>query len=204
MSRAALLALLLIGGALMYARQAQAADAPDTADGESEQGGALDFSAAWYGVENMAKGMRMSPEGLKALQEREGLRLHVYMDTAGKQTIGYGHLVGTFEDYSGGITPQEASELLASDVSTAENAVASLVTVPLTQGQFDALVSFVFNTGTTAFKNSTLLKMLNAGDYQAAEEQFVRWVFVTRGGVKVADNGLMNRRASEQNQFAMA
>lgn len=190
------------------ARSASAAQASGvtTASGEGDAGGGFDFGfgAVLDGVQNMVMQKRMSAEGVAALQQREGLSLTVYNDTAGKATVGYGHLIGAMENFDNGITQEQAALLLESDVSHAENAVAALVTVPLNQAQFDALVSFTFNAGVSAFRNSTLLQVLNAGNYAGAAEQIGRWVYVTRGGVKVADAGLQNRRGSEMMQFAMA
>lgn len=195
---------LVVAAGLVFlaAKNATAMQAgADTAGGE-QQGGGFDLSGILYEVQNMAAGLRMSAAGLDALKVREGLRLAVYLDTAGKPTIGYGHLIGALENFAGGITEAQAHDLLAGDVRTAENAVAALVSVPLTQDQFDALCSFCFNVGVSAFRKSTLLKVLNAGDYEAAREQMGRWVYVTSGGVKMVDSGLQNRRGSEMVQFA--
>lgn len=196
---------LLVAALLLWvSRAAKAAQSGDvvTATGEVEQSGGIDLSGAIYQVENMFAGKKISGAGLEALKAREGFRASVYLDTAGKKTIGYGHLIGAFESFGSFISEQVAAELLASDASTAEDAVAALVTVPISQDQFDALVSFTFNVGVSAFRNSTLLKLLNAGQYDAAREQLGQWVYVTRGGVKVADSGLLNRRGSEMMQFA--
>lgn len=197
-------ALLLAAGGLLLlvVRSAQAAQ-NDAQDAQPEgPGGGFDLSGILYEVQNMAAGLRMSAAGLDALKVREGLRLAVYLDTAGKPTIGYGHLIGALENFAGGITEAQAHDLLAGDVRTAENAVAALVSVPLTQDQFDSLCSFCFNVGVSAFRKSTLLQVLNAGDYEAAREQMGRWVYVTSGGVKMVDSGLQNRRGSEMVQFA--
>lgn len=198
-------ALFLVVGSLLYlVRQTAARAGAGTMEGEGGQGVGFDLEGVWYGAQNMVAGKRMSGQGLAALQQREGLRLQVYLDTAGKPTIGYGHLIGALENFDSGITQDQAALLLASDVSRAEDAVAALVAVPLTQSQFDALVSFTFNAGVSAFRNSTLLQVLNAGDYDGAAAQMARWVYVTKGGQKVADVGLQNRRDSEIMQFAMA
>lgn len=169
---------------------------------ESDEGGGFDVAGALDEVANMVIGARLSDAGLDALKQREGLVLVEYLDTAGKRTIGYGHLCAPWESWPAGITAGEAADLLREDVSTAEAAVAASVTVPLDQNQFDALVSFVFNVGAGAFKASTLLRLLNAGDYEGARAQLSRWVYVTAAGVKQYDHGLANRRASEQSQFS--
>ena len=197
------LVVLSAGLVFLAAKNAMnvAANNADTADGEGTQNnGFFDFGSVANEVQNMIKGLRMSPDGLAQLQQREALRLSVYRDQAGKPTIGYGHLIRAYEDFSNGITEQQAVDMLAADVASAENAVAALVTVPLSVSQFDSLVSFAFNAGVSAFTNSTLLRVLNGGDYDGAMQQIGRWVYVTQGGVKVVSAGLANRRNSEMMQ----
>lgn len=136
----------------------------------------------------------------------EGTELKIYKDSASYPTIGVGHLLTKDELSSGeimingqpvsfleGITQHEALDLLEQDLRIAEQAVNDGVKVPLNQNQFDALVSFVFNVGTGAFKNSTLLKRLNEGDYDEVPAQLRRWV---RSGKRII-NGLINRREKE-------
>lgn len=207
MNRAAVVALAGVGVLLgLYAYKTAQANingqgAAVAASPDGTVTSSIDLTAGLYGVQNMIAGRHISASGLVALETREGLSLTVYNDTAGLATIGYGHRVKAGEDFTGGISQAQAADLLAQDVAYAEDAVSALVSVALDQAQFDALVSFTYNAGVSAFKNSTLLKLLNAGDYQGAADQMTRWVFVTRGGVKVADAGLSNRRASEQRQF---
>lgn len=138
---------------------------------------------------------RLSEKGLALLQSREGVRLTVYRDAAGKPTIGYGHLVRPGEDWTQGISAQKAVELLRADTAKAQQAVARMVTVPVSQNQYDALVSLVFNIGAGAFAGSTLLKLLNQGFYAAAGEQFLAWRYA--GGKPV----LLSRRIKEKAQF---
>lgn len=149
------------------------------------------FSNVWGGR------MDLSLAGLAHLKQFEGLRLQPYKDSAGLWTIGYGHLLKPGEWWDS-ITEQFATQLLADDVGTAEDAVNSLVKVPMTQPQFDALVSFVYNVGVGAFRRSTLLRKLNAGDYAGAAGQFPLWR--NAGGRLV--QGLVNRRAAEVALFA--
>lgn len=136
--------------------------------------------------------MKTSPAGIALIQKFEGFSPTIYNDAVGKPTIGYGHLIKKGESFTT-LTEMQALAILYKDVVRAETAVTLLVKVPLTQGQFDALVSFVYNLGASDLKSSTLLKRLNAGDYTAAADNFQRWVF--------ADNtklsGLVNRRAAE-------
>ena len=133
---------------------------------------------------------------LDKIKQWEGLRLTAYTDSVGVWTIGYGH---TGADVKPGmtITNERADELLRGDLRTAERAVDSSVTVPLSDNQFGALVSFVFNVGSGAFKGSTLLKKLNAGDYDSVPAELARWNKGTIGGKKVVIPGLVNRRAAE-------
>ena len=119
--------------------------------------------------------MRLSAAGLELIKQAEGFRGNRYMDVAGFTTIGYGHKLSAQESFVDGIDRQEAEYLLRRDVRTAEEAVARLVKVPLTQGQFDALVDFVFNLGAGRLAGSSLLKQLNAGQFSDAAGQLLLW-----------------------------
>jgi lysozyme len=140
--------------------------------------------------------MKTSNAGLDLIMHYEGVKLTAYQDSVGIWTIGIGH---TGPDVKQGqtITEAQALELLQDDVQTAEDCIDALVNVDLSQGQFDALVSFVFNLGCKAFKGSTLLSMVNAGRFQEAAKQFDRWCHA--GGVVLA--GLQKRRAAEEALF---
>jgi len=119
--------------------------------------------------------MKLSAAGMELLKKSEGFRNRVYLDVAGFPTIGYGHRLLHPESFPDGVDEQQAAELLACDVRDAEQAVQRLVKVPLAQGQFDALVDFVFNLGAGRFATSTLLKRLNAGNYSDAMNELLRW-----------------------------
>lgn len=170
------------------------ADTVTTPDGEGVgwldgiTGGFVEMSNAVM----PAAGMRISLAGLAHIKKWEGFRANRYLDSAGKPTIGYGHLIKAWESYDT-ITQAEAEALLVKDVSAAESAVNRLVKVGLTQSQFDALVSFVFNVGQGNFASSTLLKELNAGRQTNVPYEMGRWVYA--GGVWTA--GLVNRRAGD-------
>ena len=151
--------------------------------------------------------MNMSSDGLDMTKYYEGLQLTAYKDPAGIWTIGYGH---TGRDVQEGMKISEhvASELLMADMGDAEDFVNSSVTVPLNQGQFDALADFVYNVGSLNFQDSTLLKYLNAGDYAKAggtwdkgvcvhSGEFQKWIYA---GGKVLQ-GLVLRRDSESQLF---
>lgn len=139
--------------------------------------------------------MRTSEKGLALIRQAEGLRLRAYKCPAGVWTIGYGTTAGVKEGLV--ITKERAEELLREDVKRFEDQVMRLVKVRLTQGQFDALVSFIYNLGAGNLSNSTLLRLLNAGDYKGAAAQFDRW---TKAGGKVLP-GLVRRRAAERALF---
>lgn len=119
--------------------------------------------------------MELSAAGMELLKRSEGFRARVYLDVAGNPTIGYGHRLVHPETFSKGITEAQAAELLAEDVREAVRAVERLVKVPLTQGQFDALVDFCYNLGAGRLAESTLLERLNGGDYDAAAGQLLCW-----------------------------
>ena len=139
--------------------------------------------------------MKISDKGLSLIKLHEGLRLEAYRDSVGVLTIGYGH-TGSVSDGQV-ITSGQAEILLSQDVHNVEVCVEKYVTVPMTQGEFDALCSFVFNLGCTALRNSTLLRKLNASDYDGAASEFKRWDHA--GGQKLA--GLTKRRAAEASLF---
>ena len=138
--------------------------------------------------------MQTSEKGLEFITKHEGEVLSVYNDVAGYPTIGVGHLIRDDDpDFSGGITHAQAIELLRKDAGHAEDSVSSRVTVDLSQTQYDALVSFVFNIGGGAFRNSTLLRLLNQGQYDDVPAQLRRW---NKAGGRVVQ-GLINRREAE-------
>lgn len=140
--------------------------------------------------------MNISANGVKLIQQFEGLRLKAYQDAVGVWTIGYGH---TGPDVTPGlvISQAQADALLARDLSRFEAGVTRLALVPLNQNQFDALVSFSYNLGLGSLQNSTLLRLLNQRDYAGAAAQFPRW---NKAGGKVLP-GLTRRRAAEQALF---
>lgn len=141
-----------------------------------------------------------SDAGLELIKLSEGLETEAYPDpgnpmTGEPWTIGYGHIRGVRRGDT--CTEEQATAWLREDLHKAEGAVRHLVDVPVTQGQFDSLTSFVFNIGATAFGNSTLLRLLNAGDAAGAAEQFKRWINGASGPLP----GLVTRRARERDLF---
>lgn len=140
--------------------------------------------------------MNTSPQGRELITRFEGCKLTAYRDIGGVLTIGIGH---TGKDVFPGqeITEAEADALLAKDLIRTEHYVNALVEVPLNQNQFDALVSFTFNLGSGALQESTLLKLLNNGEYSAAQAQFKRWDMCAGRHIE----GLMSRRVTEAELF---
>lgn len=142
--------------------------------------------------------MRTNDAGVKLIKKWEGLKTKAYQDVAGIWTIGYGHTsaAGGLKVTPGlVISEKEAEDILKSDLVKFENDVNKLVKVPLTDNQFATLVSFHFNTG--ALGKSTLLKKLNAGQYDAVPSELMKWNKATVNGKLVAVKGLTNRRTDE-------
>ena len=139
--------------------------------------------------------MKISAAGLKLIKEFEGLRLTAYACPAGVLTIGYGS-TGSHVMPGKSITRAQADALLLKDVARFEAGVSELITKPLTQAQFDALVSFHYNTG--AIARATLTRLHRAGDHARALAEFARW---NRAGGRVL-KGLVRRRAEEAKLYA--
>lgn len=145
--------------------------------------------------------IRTSQDGIQKIVQHENFKPHVYLDTAKRPTIGYGHLIKPGESFPNGISEARARELFRQDMHTAENAVRNHVRTNLTQPQFDALTSFVFNVGADKFANSTLLQKLNEGNHEGAAGQFSRWIYTHVNGKPTVDPGLINRRRAEEDLF---
>ncbi len=155
--------------------------------------------------------MRCSDTGRNLIRTFEGLCCSVYTCPAGKLTIGYGHTrhAKVFRDTGLIISIEQAEQLLSSDITSVEADIYHLVTAPLTQQQYDALVSFVFNVGSDidddntaeGLGDSTLLKKLNRKDYIGAAAEFTRWNKGHVGGKVVVLPGLTRRREAEQKLF---
>lgn len=147
--------------------------------------------------------MKLSDVGAHLIAQFEGWVDHAYNDPSNFATIGYGHLLHTSPVTAadrarwGKITPARGIELLKQDAGAAENAIRSHVEVRLTQNEFDALVSFIFNVGTGAFAGSTLLRKLNAGDHRGAADELLKW---NRSAGRVLE-GLTVRRRKERALF---
>jgi len=140
--------------------------------------------------------MNLGYKGTDLLKFYEGCKLVAYQDSVGVWTIGYGHTKGVYEGMT--ITQEQAEQMLLDELKEYESYIDDLVTVPLNQNQFDALVVWVYNLGPTNFRKSTLLKELNNGNYQAVPIEIKRW---NKAGGQVLE-GLIKRRKAEANLFS--
>ena len=139
--------------------------------------------------------MNYSKTGLQLTESFEGCKLTAYPDSKGVPTIGYGHTAGVYLGMT--CTLDQAEQWLAKDIEWAESVVNKYVTVSLTQGEYDALVDFVFNIGSSNFQHSSMLELINRGNYAAAVLVFEVWDKC--GGKVVA--GLLRRRLAEEKEF---
>ena len=130
-------------------------------------------------------------EGLALIKKFEGCELKAYQCSAGVWTIGYGHTKDVVEGME--ITQEQAEQMLVDELHEYESYINKYVTVALSQNQFDALVSWVYNLGPANLKSSTMLKVLNDGKYEDVPYQMKRW---NKAGGKVLD-GLVRRREAE-------
>ena len=129
----------------------------------------------------------------------EGFRSAAYLCPAGVPTIGYGHTKGVHIGER--ISEQEADQLLSSDLERFHRQIKNAIKVPISRGQYIAIMDFTFNLGATSFLSSTLLKLLNNGCQTEAAKQFSYWVYITVNGAKQVSSGLVKRRAYEAKIF---
>lgn len=159
-----------------------------------------EYKQAPSGLLNPSNNYTTSVNGIEFIKQKEGFSATPYVDATG-YSIGYGHFITKNEKFTT-ITKDEATALLTVDLKIYESCVKNYVSVNITQNQFDSLVSFIYNVGGSAFKNSTLLKVLNAGNYEAVPEQFMRWKYAIINGNKTVVNALLVRRTEEANMFS--
>lgn len=144
---------------------------------------------------------RVSRVGIELISGWEQLRLELYLDQAGLRTIGWGHLIVAGEDFSGGITREQADEIFRRDLQRFERGVARVVTLQgLRQLEFDAMVSLAYNIGLGNFSRSSVLSRVNAGMLSEAPKHFADW---RRAGGRVS-RGLVRRRTLEAQIFVDA
>jgi lysozyme len=147
--------------------------------------------------------LNVTDEGLALLRRLEGCRCRAYKDAAGVWTIGYGHtsMAGPPRVKSGmKISQAEADTILARDVANVARGVSALLDVPLSDGQFSALVSFAYNVGLENFRTSSVLRAVNSKDFTAVPRRLSLWV---KAGGRVLP-GLVSRRAAEAAMFVAA
>jgi len=148
--------------------------------------------------------MKTSKQGIDFIKLHENFEPNAYIDPVGILTIGYGHVIRSFEQdlRTKTLTEQEATQLLMDDLTSRENTVKTLVKVPINQNKFDALVSLVFNIGSGAFKNSTVLRLINQNaTKESISNAWKLWNKGTVGGVKITLPGLVTRRKDEVDMY---
>ena len=150
----------------------------------------------------------VSPQGISLIKRFEGCHkkgkdgnYKAYRCIAGKWTIGYGHTYGVRSGMT--CTPEECDSFLNEDMNKAGAQIRQVVNVPLSQSQFDAIVSFVFNLGIGNFKSSTLLKKLNKGEYNSVPAELMKWNKARVDGILTELSGLTRRRAAEASLWAL-
>lgn len=149
-------------------------------------------------VRKVAATLVLSAAGAAGIVGHEGMKSKVYLDPVGIPTVCAGHTATvTRADVGKTYSAHTCEKLLQADTSAAQSAVRSAVKVPISQGQFDALVSFTFNVGDGNLRSSTLLRKLNAGDCHGAAAEFPRW----NKAKGVVLPGLVQRRADERATF---
>lgn len=182
----------------------QASTSPKTI---SSQG--LDLIISYEGIERRGGQRKYAPKGTNFANEDQS-KFYVYADPVGLLTIGIGHLLTQSEissgnitingkrvNYKKGITRKEVMDLKTQDAQRFINALNAVIKVPVTQTMFDAMASLAFNIGSGAFSRSTLLRKLNARDYQGAANEFLKW---NKSKGKVL-SGLTRRRTAERQLF---
>lgn len=144
---------------------------------------------------------QITDEGIDLIKRFEGFSSSIYICPAGYPTIGYGHVIrdGEKQRFAEGINKEEGEELLRQDVRCAEQGVLRLIDVPLTDGQFNSLVSFTFNLGKGALQRSTLRRKVNREEHEDVPAQFKRWIW--GGGRKL--RGLELRRKAEAKVYSL-
>jgi len=137
----------------------------------------------------------ISERAVALVKKLEGCKLKAYLCPAGIPTIAYGRTQGV--KMGERCTQEQADKWLLSDLNATERTINEFVTVKLNQNQRDALASFIYNLGAGNFKNSTLCRKLNSGDYQGASAEFMRWIYVAGKPL----DGLVKRRTAERALF---
>ena len=191
--------LRAMSGGKLTQDQVNAGDAIIATNGLTEFAKLIGYSLP---TKPVAKGLRdISEQGFGIIREFEGFRANAYLDTGGVWTIGYGTIKypdGTKVKKGDTCTQGQAELWLKNDCKWVDSCLDKYVKVTINQNQFDALASFIYNVGETAFAKSTMLTLINKGDLKAASSQFDRWIY--DNGVKIS--GLANRRVKEKELFS--
>lgn len=140
----------------------------------------------------------VSDNGIALIKQFEGFSPRLYVCPAGYPTIGYGHCVRAGERFDQGIDEATAQSLLRADIAQAQRAVLRLISIPLSDGQYDALVSFTYNMGAGALQRSALRQCVNREDHAAVSAQLMRWIWA-RGRKQ---KGLIARRKAEAERYS--
>jgi len=142
----------------------------------------------------------ITDNGLKLIKDFEGFSSKIYKDSAGFPTVGHGHLILPHEKhlFQNGINMLQAEALLKADLQVAERAVSRLIKIPLSDNQFDSLVSFTFNLGSATLQRSTLRAKVNRAEHDSVPTEFMRWVYA---GGKIIP-GLIRRRRAEASLYS--
>lgn len=160
--------------------------------------------ATWEKLLNQKSGYSISPKGIELIKSFEGYSSTAYDDGVGVWTIGWGTVVkpdGSPVKKGDVTNVTQATQYLQHDLDRFERAVNDAVKVPLTQNQYDALVSFTYNVGISAMRGSTALRRLNAGDYKGAADALLSWNKGRIKGKLTVMNGLTRRRNAERDLF---
>ena len=139
--------------------------------------------------------MKISEDGLELIKKFEGCETTAYQDSVGVWTIGFGHTKGVEEGQTCSI--EDAESMLADEMDEYEGYINNMVKVDLQQHEFDALVAWVYNLGPTNLGESTMLKVLNGGQFDRVPDEMNRW---TRAGGEILE-GLVRRRQAESLMF---
>jgi lysozyme len=187
----------VLGAILSRIAKAPVVESPDVA------ANAFDFDFSFMKILPAISASRLSPRGRQHIRDTEGLSLVPYADPPGQKklySIGYGYQLRKGEWWNK-ITKEFAEQLLEKVVAEDEREIETHISVPLNQNQYDAVFSWLYNIGAPNFRTSTLLDILNSGDYAGAAEQFKRWNKISTGQGLQVSNALVARRAKERDLF---
>ncbi len=144
--------------------------------------------------------MKVSQQIIDFIKSKEKYAAKPYTCSAGRLTIGYGHVIQPDESMKF-VTKERAEKILAEDIGKIEEQLAKVMDIPLKQNQYDAIVSLVFNIGVNAFHRSTALKRIKSGDLSLVPDEMRRWDKINVNGKKVVSEGLKQRRQEESKIF---